>query len=268
MPILPSGRRRASECAPDLATGLHSEHLRGLSKEAASTSASSSAPCNFDALRAAVSNPEKQSVPSLQKIAQALDHQSISSDFGDPIPGQELPEEDLQSHQDDLLSEEESDFEASLESYFTKKLVSLGVSPRTFKGKDGLDPFFQWDEDLDSGTSSGFYLIPTYTIKGEISRKQAKNIASEMGKKFNLSQKLSTEGNNYKVKFQTRSEEPQRPSHGSSFDELLSPTHSSDGDAGFSKSALSKHQIINSFSDRTIEFLKHRLSDNARGDSK
>tara|TARA_B100000614_G_scaffold262903_1_gene299890 strand:- start:64875 stop:65591 length:717 start_codon:yes stop_codon:yes gene_type:complete len=150
----------------------------------------------------------------------------------------------------------DSDLAGNLESFIIQRLVSLGVPERMFGGKDGVDPFFQWDEDLDSETSSGFYLIPSFTATQKIGRDEAKQLATEIGQKFNLSQKITKEGRNYKVKFQTKIAEPEAAQFGTSLDDVIKPGTFQQGD---SKAASSRHPYITGSKDSVLASIQKQL---------
>jgi len=154
-----------------------------------------------------------------------------------------------------------SDLAGNLENFIIQKLVGLGVPERMFGGKDGVDPFFQWDEDLDSETSSGFYLIPSFTASQKIGRDTAKQLATEIGQKFSLSQKITKEGRNYKVKFQTKIAEPEAAQFGTSLDDVIKPgTFQQEG----SKAASSRHPYITGSRDSVLASIQKQLNEESK----
>jgi len=172
----------------------------------------------------------------------AFDFEGLQQQM-DGQPQESLNENPLSGDPMDQAAEEEeplTDLEESLEKAVLKNLAELGVPEKMFRTKDGIDPFFQWDEDLDNGTSSGFYLIPSYTESRQVSRNDAKDLAQRIGAEYNLSQKITKEGHNFRVKFQTKAEEPQNAQYGTSFDNLLKPEKASD----MSRAASSSNSII------------------------
>jgi len=149
----------------------------------------------------------------------------------------------------------DNQLEESLEKAVISELTSLGVPEKMFNSKQGLDPFFQWDENLDDGTSSGFYLIPSFTQNQQVSRENAKELAQKIGSEFSLSQKITKEGHNFKVKFQTKVDQPQQAQFGTSFDSLLKPGSTEDLQAA----ATSRNPIITGSRDETLNILYNRF---------
>lgn len=241
MAIIPNGRRRFSKESQNLnyqSTGLDGTEI---SQEVAMPDTSGPA-TDFDALQNTLDNPQQQEIPT------ELQNQSLST---------EMNEESSSDIED---TEFDTEFSDNLEEFIMGKLVSLGVPERMFGSKDGTDPFFQMDEDLDSETSSGFYLIPSYTESQKIGRDMAKKIALEIGQKFNLSQKITKERRNYKVKFQTKINEPQSAQFGTSFDDVLKP--GSFDQSGQSKAASidSQHSLIRNGRSNILDYLIKELA--------
>lgn len=239
MAIIPNGRRRFSKESQNL--NYKSTGLDGLdiSQEVAMP-ASSGPATDFDALQNILDNPVQQ-----KEVPVELQNSNSNTDSNT------------------YMNEEystDSEFNDNLEEFIMAKLISLGVPERMFASKDGTDPFFQMDEDLDSETSSGFYLIPSYTESQKIGRDMAKKIALEIGQKFNLSQKITKERRNYKVKFQTKINEPQSAQFGTSFDDILKPGSFDQSGQRKSASFDSRHALIKNEKSNILDYLIKELA--------
>lgn len=126
---------------------------------------------------------------------------------------------------------EQSSSENSIRGFLLRKLESIGVPSRQLQ--QYLDKILEVTTDLNSGHMKGFYLIPTFTSTKEITEKDARNIASEIGSKFGLDQKMKISGNNYRIEFSSKVVSSPVNQHGTSFDTL-------GGDHGSSKTANSQ----------------------------
>lgn len=107
--------------------------------------------------------------------------------------------------------------DSTMKAYIYNMLEGLGVPKRQL---DNIDKqLYSQEINLDDRTISGHYMIPTFTIQGEIDEQKAQSIARQIGEKFNLSQKMKLNGRNWRIDFRSV---PKQENHdgGSSFDEL------------------------------------------------
>lgn len=129
------------------------------------------------------------------------------------------------------IANQNNDTEISdLQSFIYKTLEGLGVEKRQLLNLS--KQIYSEETDLDSGTLRGHYMIPSHTIKGAINNKKAQEIAKQIGRKFNLSQKLkflpiSVQGKtsgvgNWRVDFTSAPKKEAPEEHGNSFDALYS----------------------------------------------
>jgi len=236
MSLVPSGRRRVqvAQGFPTQSTGLGGDDVAQDSVYADPQQEQQEAPAfDFNALQQNMEQGDVAPQPSAEDIDGAVNGEQGGA----------------------------SDLAGNLESFIIQKLVSLGVPERMFGGKDGVDPFFQWDEDLDSDTSSGFYLIPSFTETQKIGRDTAKQLATEIGQQFNLSQKITKEGRNYKVKFQTKLAEPEAVQFGTSLDDVIKPGTFQQGE---SKAASSRHPYITGSQDSVLASIQKQLNQESK----
>lgn len=107
---------------------------------------------------------------------------------------------------------------ANIRGFVFQMLEQLGAPPRLII--ENPDTFFQGKKDLDTGTISGSYVLPSYTRNRKIEQAEAEQIAMKIGERFGLSQSISPQGNNFKVDFRTR-EVMTGEDHGTSLQELV-----------------------------------------------
>lgn len=118
---------------------------------------------------------------------------------------------------------------ANIRGYVFQMLEELGAPPRLIM--ENPDTFFQGKKDLDTGTITGTYVLPSYTNNHKITQHEAEKIAMQIGEKFGLSQSISPQGNNYKVDFRTR-EIQQDENFGTSLQELVKQKGGNKGQFG------------------------------------
>jgi hypothetical protein len=106
----------------------------------------------------------------------------------------------------------------NIRGFVFQSLEQLGAPARLIM--DNPDTFFQGKKDLDTGTITGTYVLPSYTKNKKITQEEAEGIAAKIGERFGLSQSISPQGNNFKIDFRTR--EMMTPEdHGTSLQELV-----------------------------------------------
>lgn len=91
---------------------------------------------------------------------------------------------------------------ANIRAFVFQTLEELGAPPRLIM--DNPDAFFKGKKDLDTGTLSGSYILPSYTKNRKITQEEAEAVALKIGEQFGLSQSLSPVGRNFKIDFRTK----------------------------------------------------------------
>lgn len=160
----------------------------------------------------------------VNQLKQDLSNQSVTGpqygeeDYQAAVSGGKL-DSSVQSPEDVQQSVEELGQKgANIRGYVFQLLEELGAPPRLIM--ENPDTFFQGKKDLDTGTITGSYILPSYTTHKKITQEEAERIAMQIGEKFGLSQSISPQGNNYKIDFRTRELQTQED-FGTSLQELV-----------------------------------------------
>lgn len=132
---------------------------------------------------------------------------------------------------------------ANIRGYVFQLLEELGAPPRLIL--ENPDTFFQGKKDLDTGTISGSYILPSYTKNKKVTQQEAESIAMKIGEQFGLSQSISPQGSNFKIDFRTKEVQMQED-HGTSLQELVKNRGAAKpgGQASMGKAASSKSGMI------------------------
>ena len=113
---------------------------------------------------------------------------NVPMDFQNEINEQEIP------------AATEEDLKASVFS----ELEGIGVPSRIVREKQ--DSIFGQTLKSDSSLS-GFFLIPTFTAEGKVSLSTATDLAKKISSQFGLDWQIEEVNNNYRVKFETATQE-------------------------------------------------------------
>lgn len=130
---------------------------------------------------------------------------------------------------------------ANIRGYVFKALEELGAPTRLII--ENPDAFFQGKKDLDTGTLTGSYILPSYTKDKKITQDEAESIAMQIGSKFGLSQSISPQGNNFKVDFHTK-EVVNEEDHGTSLQELIKSRGGKGGSGQMARAAKTHSEMI------------------------
>lgn len=236
MALVPSGRIRVMEAQSFLPYRL--SQANGDALAAPSHPASPQARPNIEQEQVGQQPP----VPALAEEQQ--------TPMTQPDAGSLVGNEETENQEHQELSDGDD-----LQAAFEQLLEGLGVEKRQILEHRGN--LFKEKVDLSNNTVKGYYLLPTYTIKGPLSKKKALQIAQELGRKFNLKQELEPEpvkGTkgviNWKIDFSTAPQVDMQQG-GSSFDGL---NGSSGG--GTAKAASTLGEMIKARKQETYETLR------------
>jgi hypothetical protein len=94
--------------------------------------------------------------------------------------------------------------EEDLKAAVFSELESIGVPSRIVREKQ--DSIFGQTLKSDSSLS-GFFLIPTFTAEGKVSLSTATDLAKKISSQFGLDWQIEEVNNNYRVKFETATQE-------------------------------------------------------------
>lgn len=198
MPVFPSGKRRIME-----AQQSPNETGTGLNLEDNSVSEFRSRPQQQEIVDNGPGN--------VQEMPEQSNPQPAASAQPN-LPGTNVP------NQQEVTSDDVSTTsEDNIKTAVFQILQELGVPPRQLK--ENAAKIIEVTHDLDTNLVNGHYLIPTYTQGHEITEAKAKQIAAQIGKRFNLSQSLKAGDINYRVDFRSNAAQ-NTMGHGTSFDNL------------------------------------------------
>lgn len=209
MALVPSGRIRVMEkqhFLPDALAQFNPQGMEGNDQQPA-TPAAGAAPQSRP-------NIEQEQVGGDASADPAQDEKQIAQpDTGSLIDAQD--ETQGQPHQE--IGEGDD-----LQAAFEQILLQLGVEQRQIMSVRA--DIFKETVDLNNNTVKGYYLLPTYTKSGKVDKRKALQIAQQLGRKFNLQQKMENEpvkGSkgvvNWKIDFSTMPQ-VQLQQGGTSFD--------------------------------------------------
>jgi hypothetical protein len=194
-------------------------------------------------------NIEQEQVGGQQPAPEAEQTPMTQPDAGSLV-GNEETEKQEKLHQE--IGEGDD-----LQAAFEQILESIGVEKRQIL--EHRANLFKEKVDLSNNTVKGYYLLPTYTIKGPLSKRKALQIAQQLGRKFNLKQELEPEpvkGTkgviNWKIDFSTAPQVDMQQG-GSSFDGL---NGSSSGGGGTARAASTLGEMIKARKQETFETLR------------
>jgi hypothetical protein len=188
-----------------------------------------------------------------EKLKQDMTNKSVTGpqygeeDYQAAVSGGKLdssaPSKEEPQQGDDELGKKGS----NIRGYVFQLLEELGAPPRLIM--ENPDTFFQGKKDLDTGTITGSYILPSFTNNKKVTQDDAERIAHQIGAKFGLSQSISPQGSNYKVDFRTKELQMQED-FGTSLQELVKQKGGAGGGknqgqfGGMSRAARTQSEMI------------------------
>lgn len=218
-------------------------------------------PDQFNVQGVEPTEPQSQSAPVSTPVSTPAPREQIeqepAANIEDQVQQVEPNEQMAQPESNSAIKPDQGEDDKSgsdLQEAFRRILNSIGVEDYQIKQK--LGDIFRETEDLSNGTVKGYYLLPTYTLKGQISKEKVRQIATSLGKKFNLSQQLSNDPvptspgvMNWKVTF-TSAPKVEVQQGGSSFDSI-------GGQGGQAKTASTFGEMIKASREELYDKLRN-----------
>jgi hypothetical protein len=125
----------------------------------------------------------------------------LDSDY---MSGDNIPVDFQNQNEQEIPVDKPVVTEEDLKAAVFSELEGIGVPSRIVREKQ--DSIFGQTLKSDSSLS-GFFLIPTFTAEGKVSLSTATDLAKKISSQFGLDWQIEEVNNNYRVKFETATQE-------------------------------------------------------------